>query len=145
MWHYRTGVRNYPGWHFTADHLGVTFLISLFTKMLESQWPARFHLKISRPTPRILQIPNNQDGQAKIAIGSDLVIHHPKDRVDQSFWEITSDTESITITVGTKKLKELLKGIRNIELDKLVCSFDLMPERQGADDDQGLHIWWCIN
>ncbi len=60
LWGYTENLRNYPGWHFTADRAGCDSLIALLDAFAADGPPGSRTLTITAPTPAVLSVPNNR-------------------------------------------------------------------------------------
>lgn len=60
IWRYTGNVRNFPGWHVSADKAGCESLLALLAAFAADAVPALRTLAIDAPTPAVLAVPNNR-------------------------------------------------------------------------------------
>jgi hypothetical protein len=114
LWTYLENKKNYPGWHFSADRVGASSLLQLFDKMVIAKWSSFKDISISRPTHKILKIPNNKNGKAKWRSPKTFRIKYAKHLVSNTHWSLEIKEQSVNLVVGLHKLNEFREGIENV-------------------------------
>ena len=80
-WRYRQDTRNYSGWNLAANQLGWESLFDLLGRMVSSPWACRREISVSRPTARILAVPNNPGGSEGLESPPCLILEMPRGKV----------------------------------------------------------------
>ena len=122
----------------SCDRDGCLSLQDLFERMSQAKWPGRQIIRPDTP-PRllttVLQVPS---GVRKVEKAERMTLKHAC-TVPGSWWNITTDGSSVTLEVGTDKLKELQKSV-NVLADG-EDDFCIGPDQKGAGDEQFLWFW----
>ena len=144
LWRYRDGAGNYPGGHLTADAAGCKSLDELLSKFIDTPRSRRAIIRITRPTPSVLSVPNNQGGAARWSAPEQLQIELRGEDCNPHEWRLHPKGPQFELVAGTQKLSEFRDAIRGIpkgEGDFAIGPDDSSPER-GAWDEMCLWIWW---
>ena len=127
LWRYLDNVRNYPGYHLSADVEGCREIRARLGRMDDS-----ISIALDPPTARVLAVPNNRKGQARQIAARKLRIQTGPSP-ETFHW--TEEKTEFVLTCSQKRIGDLLKGIADIE--------------RGAGDycigdkrDQRLWFWW---
>ena len=132
LWRYTENERNYPGWHLTADMSGCASLVALLDALLNDGIEASRVIKISAPTPTILQVPNNRGGQAGWRSPERLRVTYSK---TQSFWAFPKQLGSAELTIGADWLVRMRDAVTGIPQGQGDYSI-------GADEHDNLPLWF---
>ncbi len=109
LWRYRQNTRNYPGWNLAADQLGWESLLDLLGRMAASPWACRRSIAVSRPTARILAVPNNP-GEG-LESPPCLRLEVPRGSVGDRHWRLEAGPRRVALEVGPSKLDELRAAV----------------------------------
>ena len=134
IWHYKDNVRNFPGWHFTADNDGCTAMLELCALMQQAEYPARKTLQLSNPPDDVVQVVNPG---SRWFSASSIEIRYPKDRVAADAWEMKSVDNKVRLIVGPRKLEELEDSIREL-MEEGVGDYAICPENDSPD----MELWF---
>lgn len=98
-WRYLENTRNYPGWHLTADTDGCASLIALLDAAVLDGMEGRRTLKIDRPTPAQLAVPNNRHAAWTATQSLRIVFER-----EPSQWRLRDEGERLELLLGTETL-----------------------------------------
>lgn len=136
-WKYKDNSQNYPGWNFTADLEASESLTELLNLMSNCEWPTQKTILIDLPTQAQLNVPNNQNGNAKWFSKLNLILNFKK-LESENHWIIKELDNHVEIQFGKAKLTELQKAI--IEVQKGNGDFAVSDEKH----ENILYFWWNI-
>jgi hypothetical protein len=128
VWRYQANTRNYPGYHLTADAAGCTLLQERVATLARGIGRSAV-LRLSPPTQRMLDIPNNHRGEAPCTYFAELHIE-----VAAAQLSISPDGRTCRLAATRADLRDLARGVDGIA--------------QGRGDycigsgDQSLWFWW---
>jgi hypothetical protein len=114
LWRYRQSTRNYPGWNLAADPMGWESLRDLLGRMVDSPWACRREISLSKPTARILAVPNNPGGSEGLESPPCLRLDVARGRVGDRHWRLESDPQRVALQVGPSKLAELRAAVASM-------------------------------
>jgi hypothetical protein len=95
VWRFQENIRNYPGWHLSADHVGANSIIDLLDRMLAAQWGSEKLLKVMPPPVEVLRVANNMGGKARWESPHSMLIKYPKGKVTDDYWSLEGDDELV--------------------------------------------------
>ena len=134
LWRYVENIRNYPGWHVTADAQGAASLLGLLgllDTLNQGGADSARTVQISAPSASILAVPNNRraawHAPARLRVGTSA---------NEEEWRLTAEDQSAALTVGSgwrPVLQLALVGIAEGRGDYAI----------GPSGKQQLTIWWC--
>ena len=135
LWRYATGVRNYPGYHLTADATGCGELGGGLDKLLESSSQRRFGIALSPPTLSVLAVPNNKNHKAlsKPAASFNLL------NDVSNLLEISETDVEIMISASTDIAKQIRIGIEDVRAGHGDYS---VVGRSSTKRAEHLWFWW---
>lgn len=125
LWRYTENIRNYPGWHITADSAGSASLVDLLDAFAADGVPVSRTLAISTPTTAILAVPNNRSSAWRSASKLRLSLS-----ANESEWLFPDFLEPAELTIGAQWLLELRRGIAGIPHGK--GDYCIGPTRNGS-------------
>lgn len=123
-------MRNYAGWHVTADADGCASLLALLDELAASDGPNTRVLSVESPTPAILSVPNNRSGASLSPSRLRLTLS-----ANPSEWTFPESLEPATLTFGVDWLPKLRQGIADIALGNGDYSI-------GNADEGNLQLWF---
>ena len=130
LWRFTENVRNYPGWHLSADELGCASLRSLLTS-LQSSGGYRT-IPTSRPTSTTLSVPNNKGGAAKWTAATKWRIEFAK----ANSWSFSQSADFAVLALGSSGMADLIRGVTAIATG--IGDFCVGDGSQ----DEVLWFWW---
>ena len=132
LWRYRENVRNYPGWHLSADRRGGESLHALLLALRSTS--GHRTVPITRPTAEVLSVPNNKNGTAKwIAVDKWRIEY-----AEANHWAFTQKGELALLTIGTEDMADLIAGVATMQADG---DYSIGEGESG----QRLWLWWRPN
>ena len=135
LWRYSENPRAFRGWHLTADDAGVASIISLL-KLLARSDPADFRtISITPPTPRMLQAPNYQRGDAQTVSPLKWRLSHA---CAANTWSFPIGLDPASLTVGDAYVPELIQGLEGIPSG--LGDYSIGNE----DSATRLWFWWLL-
>ncbi len=145
LWRYRDNSRNYPGWNMTTDVAGCSSLLELLDLIDAARWSCTAAIRVSRPTPEILNMVGNMAGAARWSSRGTFVLRVPKGKVTEDHWDVRVDARTVTLTLGVARLPEFRQAV--IDLQQGEGDFGLGPPDESdlhdaAFDRQCLSFWW---
>lgn len=114
LWRYEENIRNYPGWHLTADATGVESLIFLLNLMRESCAATYRTITITPPSASALCVPNNKGGKASFIAPQKWRIEYTKRAELSETWHFPVTSESASLLMGANFLALLAAGVEGI-------------------------------
>jgi hypothetical protein len=109
LWRYTENLRNYPGWHLTADAVGCASVVTLLDALESDNSAVSRTIALVPPTPAVLAVPNNR---------SSAVIAPEKLRMSFSLapsqWSFTESAAPAELTFGSNWLPQLRRAIAGI-------------------------------
>ena len=140
---YRDNVRNYPGWHVTADKPGAVSLLELLAAFQSSPIAVQRTILVSAPTADVLSVPNNQNGRARWWAPSRWCIAFNPEPDASSAWSFPPDKDPAVLSVGREFLTRLTSGIG----DLMVGVGDYFIGRGEAPPGEKtcLWFWWQVH
>lgn len=109
LWRYTENQRNYPGWHLSADDAGCISLIALLDAFSADGVACSRTISIARPTPEILDVPNNRSA-AYVAPAKLLLSFSDT----PSQWSFPDSLDPAELTIGADWLPKLRQAIAGI-------------------------------
>ena len=107
LWRYLENTRNYSGWNIAFNRECRESMMSLVSKILKNRVASIDILKISKPTRKVLRIPNNMHGKAKWESPSRLIfVYNGENSQD---WSIIFERGIMVWVLGLKYLKEVCR------------------------------------
>lgn len=138
IWHYRDNVRNYPGWHLTADAEGCTSLLELLTLMLEARYSSQTTITLKEPPAHVAGVANYG---SRWYSASSIEIRYPKGQVEPDTWELTVTRGKIRLIMGEANIEAFLESIQDVQNGG--GDYCLGPEDDR--EDMELWFWWYRN
>lgn len=129
VWRYLDNIRNYPGYHLSADAEGCQELRKRLGGIRES---ATFVLTL--PDAAVLSVPNNQDGRARCFGGRTLKVRTTP-ALDPGTFHWDEQDATFILTISREQIARLLAGVADIE--RGVGDYSIR-----GDSDQALWFWW---
>lgn len=115
LWTYTRNIKNFPGWHLSADHQGCVSFLDLCERMMKMTCSSERTIVIRRPTVDILMVPGNQGGYATWRYPERLKLRYLQDSASQDVWHIEEVAESnVLLTLGVQHLNNLKEGIQGL-------------------------------
>jgi hypothetical protein len=136
LWRYKDNIRNYPGWHFTADEESCRAFEELFGVMNDAIYSGSCEIPLSLPTERIVSVPNNRNGKARYSAAEKLRLKYDPSKIN--LWNMVFDGSTGLIEFGKEYLERLRKGIEDIRNGE--GDYAIGP----MDKDICFWIWWMI-
>jgi hypothetical protein len=136
---YRQNTRNYPGWHLAAHRSGWVSLSDLFARMAAAPCACRREISVSRPTARILAVPNNPGGSEGLESPACLRLEVPGGRVGDRHWRLESDAQRVALEVGPSKLAELRAAVAS--MPSTGGDFAIGSDDRSARKETSLWLW----
>ena len=132
LWRYTEHERNFWGWHLNADRDGCDSLLKL-VDMLSLDGTGHRTVEITAPTEAQLSVPNNWRGQAPWVAPDKLRIAIVD---DAECWEFSPGLTPASLTLGSRWLPDLRKGIVGIPLGR--GDYSIGGHKSGLP----LWFWW---
>ena len=137
IWRYTEKTKNYPGWHLTLDNSGADSLLNLLSLFDELGNDALRTLTVSSPTQEILRVPNNSAGWRA---PEKLKISFKHSESLTKHWCIQTVDKRLQLELGRDKLRELLKGVTDIQA--LRGDYSIGGSGSSNYNDDCLWFWW---
>jgi hypothetical protein len=109
FWRYTEKARNYSGWHLALDVPGAKSLLTLLSSMKALNQPTMRTIRLSKPGPDVLAIPNNPT--SKIVAKDKLRINWAPGRKNE--WSIEEQNDELVMLLGESVLANIEKTIKN--------------------------------
>lgn len=130
LWRYTDNLRNFPGWHLTANAEGCASLITLLDAFATDGVPGSRTLIITAPTRANLAVPNNRSAASvaptKLRISFTAV---------SSQWFFPESTDPAELSIGAEWLPVFRQAIAGIQAGK--GDYSIGPSGSGS-----LWFWW---
>lgn len=133
LWRHTENERNFPGWHLTADASGSDSLVELLDAFVADGRSASRILRITKPTPRLLSVPNNRHGGANWEAPAKLRLSFTA--TSEEHWSFPSDIKPAQLTIGADWIKPLKEGVEGLILGRGDYAI-------GSSDDLSLPLWF---
>lgn len=104
VWRFQENIRNYPGWHLSADNVRANSMIDLLDRMLAAQWRSEKLLKVMPPPVEVLRVANNMGGKARWESPHSMLIKYPRGKVTDDYWLLEGNNE-LVFSVGQTGLR----------------------------------------
>jgi len=114
LWRYREHVRDFPGWHMTADAEGCASLLELLDAFKRARWSCDALVHLTPPTDEILSLANQWVREARRHAQQRLRLKYPKEKVAEDFWSLTADGCEAALLIGRSRMDEFYSGIGSI-------------------------------
>lgn len=134
-WRYRDNARNYPGWNIAADKEGCAELLSLIDLMEAAPYSSSKTIRLTPPTDDVLSVPNNRLGEARWTAARSLSLRYPKGKVEPDHWDLEREGDTLTLSIGEAKLRELRSGVEDMMAGEGDWGI-------GESDEEILFFWW---
>jgi hypothetical protein len=136
LWRYTENVRNFRGWHLTADSVGCESLIALVDALAADAGQISRVFEVSPPTERALRVPNNRSGTAAWLTPAKLRITNSD---DPEHWRFTDALDTAELVLGADWLPRLRAGIAGIE--EGLGDYSIGDHSKG---NMPLWFWWRL-
>jgi hypothetical protein len=137
LWRYTGNVRNFPGWHTSADRAGTTSMLELVSALQASDGPVHRTLSLTPPTDAVLSVPNNPHGSWSPQRWR--IAYEPSEDAT-SLWSFPPHDTLATLRIGREWLSRFGGGFGDIFGGEGDYS---IGEHQGPDaDSEDLWFWW---
>jgi hypothetical protein len=139
LWRYRGNYKNYPGWNLASDEAGWQAIFDFLERMAASALACRRGIKVSRPAPSVLAVPNNPARESGIESPSLLNLIAPGGKVEGRHWKLKSDAAQVSLEVGTDKLGELREAVRRTRSNG--GDFAIGPDEKSSWKEASVWFW----
>jgi hypothetical protein len=131
IWRYVNNVRNYPGWHLTADSDGAGSVATLIGALHSDIPGSSRSVVVHAPSPAELRVPNNRSSDIVVPSKFRLVSHS-----EPAHWHFEEESGTLVLNFGMSWVDPLRSAVAGIPLGK--GDFSIGPAVPG----QGLWVWW---
>jgi hypothetical protein len=135
LWTYPEGVKDYAGWHLTADAAGCQMLLATLDRVSTDE-RAR-PLQTFAPNVAILTVPNNRRASAQAAAA--ITVVHARDR-DAAYWHLEVTAGGVALSVGTERLAALRAAVVDVSQGR--GDYCLGSAEKRAPRQERLWFWW---
>jgi hypothetical protein len=132
LWRYTENLRNFPGWHLTADAAGCASLLALLDALAFDGVAASRTLGITAPTASVLAVPNNRSS-GWVAPSKFRLAFSPR----SNQWGFPDALEPASLSIGADWLPTLRQAIAGIPQGQGDYSIG-----QPGNGSLPLWIWW---
>jgi hypothetical protein len=134
LWRYSGfGVRNYPGWHVTADAKACTSLLELIGLLQASPFSGRAIIPLTAPSALELSVPN---ASLRHTAATSFRLDYSPTTPSPDHWKLTADEGQVRLEVGSGTLAQLQQGVEDIARHK--------GDYCIGNDGEELWFWWHL-
>jgi hypothetical protein len=106
LWRYLDNARNYPSLNLSVDPLAHESLLALFRAFVQERLNCKRTLTITTPTPRVLRVPNNRGGAARISSPTSVRLSYDSDL--DAVWTMDEAADPLAWQLGAQGSAEVL-------------------------------------
>jgi hypothetical protein len=106
LWRYLDNARNYPGLNLSLDPLAHESLLVLFRAFVEERLKCKRTLAITAPTARVLRVPNNLGGAARITSPTSVRLSYDPDL--DAVWTMDEEADPLPWELGAQGAAKVL-------------------------------------
>ncbi len=127
LWRYLENEKNFPGHHIAGDEEGVVAM----ARQLRALQSGTASFELSPPTPEVLSVPNNLDGNAHFESYDRIVVEVvPTSNKNRKHFVAKPDAPAILFEASRAQVETFAKGIQGTKDGDIDFSMGGRPENQ---------------